>query len=135
MSVLILLALLFLWSNPSWAAKKNVAVSLERREIRDMTSVGLVLVFYLKVLNSTASPYYLEQVDHRAVIQEKDYFSLKTSLDEPIFIPAGAETFISLPVKITYALLFDAVLGIDKENRISCYVTGLMMFTDGRRVR
>jgi len=134
-AILVVLALWFLWSNPSWAAKKNVAVSLERREVLDMTSTGLVLVFYLKVLNSTASSYYLEQVDHRAVIQEKDYFSMRTSLDEPIFVPTGAETLISLPVKITYALLFEHMPGIEKEDRIRCYVTGVMMFTDGRRVR
>ncbi len=124
-----------LWPLFSDGSKKKLTISLDRREIRDLSSQGLGLVFFLKVANLTSSPYYLEQVDYRMVIHEKDYFSLKTTLEEPIRIPAAAETSISLPVKITYSFLYETVPGVEQAQRITSYITGLMMFSDGRRVK
>jgi len=131
----VLLLLMFLGLQVLGAAKKNITVSLDRKEIRDLTSRGLILVFFLKVANSSSSPFYLEQADYRVVVEEKDYFSLKSSLDEPILVPPGGETSVSLPVKVTYALLFEAVGELGEKSRLASYVTGLMMFSDGRRIR
>ena len=127
------LLFLIMASGVAGAAKKNISISLSKKEIRDMDSSGLILVFYLKVANSSSSPYYLSQYDYRVVIQETDYFSLKTSLEQPIRIEKNEETLISLPVKITYALLFEAVKGIEQSPKVTCYVTGLMTFSDGKR--
>lgn len=127
------LLILILASGASGAAKKNISISLIKKEIRDMDSSGLILVFYLKVANSSSSPYYLSQYDYRVVIQEADYFSLRTSLEQPIRIEKNGETLIFLPVKITYALLFEAVKGIGESPKVPCYVTGLMTFSDGKR--
>lgn len=134
-SALAVLVALLLFLPTAGGDKKNLTVSLERREIRDLTGQGLVLNFFIKVANVSDSPFFLEQVDYRVVVQEKDYFSLKTTLDEPIFVPARGGTSILLPVRITYPLLFEAVPGLEKEFRVSSYVTGLMMFSDGRRIR
>lgn len=134
-SSLSLLILIFLGLDALGAAKKNITVSLDKKEIRDLTSQGLVIVFFLKVANSSSSSFYLQDVDYRVVVQERDYFSLKTSLDEPILIPPGGETSVSLPVKITYSLLFEAVSQLEEESRLASYVTGLMMFSDGRKIR
>ncbi len=132
--VIFLLAL-FLWPQFSEASKKNLTVSLDKREIRDLSSQGLVLVFFLKVANHTNSPYYLEQVDYRVVVREKDYFSLKTTLEEPILMQPAAQTSISFPVKITYSFLFETVEEVEPQARVSSYITGLIMFSDGRRIK
>ncbi|MDH7512740.1 MAG: LEA type 2 family protein [Clostridiales bacterium] len=131
----IFLAFFFLVSSQAAAVKKNIAISLNRKEIRDMTTQGLNLFFYIRIANSSSSPLYLDQYDYRVVIQERDFFSLKTALDKPIFIPAEGNTLISLPVKVTYSFLFEAVPGIENETRIGFYVTGLMMFSDGKRIK
>jgi LEA14-like dessication related protein len=132
---LISLAFFLLVSSQAAGQSKNITISLSRKEIRDMTTQGLELVFYIHIANSSSSPFYLDHYDYRVVIQEKDYFSLRTLLEEPIFVPAGSNTLISLPLKVTYSLLFAAVPGIENEARVSCYVTGLMMFSDGKKIK
>lgn len=127
------LFVLIMASGAAGAAKKNISISLSKKEIRDMDSSGLILVFYLKISNSSSSPYYLSQYDYRVVVQEKDYFFLKMPLEQPIHIEKNGDTLISLPIKITYALLFEAVKGIEGIPKIPCYVTGLMTFSDGKR--
>jgi LEA14-like dessication related protein len=130
---LFVLFVLILASGVGAAAKKNISISLSKKEIRDMDSSGLTLVFYLKISNSSPSPYYLTQYDYRVVVNGTDYFSLKTPLDEPILMEKNGDTLISLPVKITYALLFETVKGIEGNTKVTCYVTGLMTFSDGKR--
>lgn len=132
---LISLAFFFLVSSEPAAVKKNITISLSRKEIRDMTTQGLSLVFYIHIANSSSSPLYLDQYDYRVVIQERDFFSLKTTLEEPIFVPAESNTLISLPLKVTYSFLFEAVPGTESEPRVGCYVTGLMMFSDGKKIK
>lgn len=132
---LISLAFFSLISFELAAVKKKIAISLSRKEIRDMTTQGLNLVFYIQIANSSSSPLYLDHYDYRVVIQERDYFSLRTTLEEPIFVPAGSNTLISLPVKVTYSLLFEAVPGIENEARVGCYITGLIMFSDGKKIK
>jgi LEA14-like dessication related protein len=127
------LLLLLLASGAAAAAKKDISISLSHKEIKDMDSSGLTLVFYLRVANSSSTPYYLTQYDYRVVVQETDYFSLKTSLEDPIRIQENGSTLISLPVKITYDLLYGEVKGLEGSQKIACYVTGLMVFSDGKR--
>lgn len=115
------------------AAKKNITVTLSKKEIRDFAGSGLLLIFFLQVTNASSSDYALAKYDYRVVVQETDYFSLKTSLEEPILIPKGSDTLISFPVKITYSLLFEAVPGIEQSARVPCYITGLLIFADSRR--
>jgi len=133
--VLVSLAFLFLVSPQPGAVKKKITISLSRKEIREMTTQGLDLVFYIQIANTSSSPLYLDHYDYRVVIQERDYFSLRTTLEEPIFVPAESTALISLPVKVTYSLLFEAVPGIENDARIGCYITGLMMFSDGKKIR
>ncbi len=130
-----MLAFFFLVSYQPAAVKKNITISLNKKEIRDMTTQGLYLFFYIRIANSSSSPLYLDQYDYRVVIQERDFFSLKTTLEEPISIPAEGKTLISLPVKVTYSFLFEAVPGIENESRIGFYITGLMMFSNGKKIK
>ena len=115
------------------AAKKNITVSLSKKEVRDLTGSGLVLAFLVRVKNSSSTEYALSWYDYRVVVQGADYFSLKTSLEEPIPVPAGGETQISLPVKITYSLLYEAVPSAKDSPAVPCYVTGLLVFVDAKK--
>jgi len=113
-------------------ANKNIVVSLERKEIRDMDSSGLILIFFLEIANSARSSYSLGEYDYRVVVEGADYFALKTSLEEPILVEKDKTTRISLPVKITYADLLERVPSVADVPKASCYVTGLLIFADSR---
>jgi len=129
-----LLAFLLAAANPlTPAAKKNITVSLSKKEVRDLSGSGLVLTFLVSVVNSSSTEYALNWYDYRVVVQGTDYFSLRTSLEEPIKVPGKGETLVSLPVRITYSLLYDAVPKARESAAISCYVTGLLTFVDAKR--
>jgi hypothetical protein len=113
-------------------AKKKITVSLERKEIREMDSKGLILVFLLEIANSANSDYSLGEYDYRVVVEGTDYFALRTSLESPIPVEKEAATRISLPIKIAYADLLERVPGAASLPKSSCYVTGLMIFADSR---
>jgi hypothetical protein len=126
------LALLLASGTAAPPAKKNIVVSLEKKEIREMDSSGLTLVFFLELANSSRTGYSFSEYDYRVVVEGSDYFALKTSLESPIPVEGEAATRISLPVKITYADLFERVPVAAGLPKASCYVTGLMIFTDSR---
>jgi len=113
-------------------ANKNIIVSLERKEIRDMDPSGLTLVFFLEIANSSRSSYSLSAYDYRVVVEGADYFALKTSLESPILVEKERTTRISLPLKITYPDLLERVPGAADVPKAACYVTGLLIFTDSR---
>jgi hypothetical protein len=113
-------------------AKRNIVVSLERKEVRDLDATGLILVFFLEVVSSARSSYSLGEYDYRVVVEGTDYFALRTTLEEPIPVEKDRITRISLPVKITYADLLERVPGVADIPKASCYVTGLLIFADSR---
>jgi Late embryogenesis abundant protein len=114
------------------AAKKNITVTLERKEIRDMDSSGLILVVFLELANSARSAFSLTEYDYRVVVEGTDYFALKTSLESPIPVEKNSATHISLPVKITYPDLLERVPVVAGLPKAACYVTGLLIFADSR---
>ncbi len=113
-------------------AKKKIVISLEKKEIRQMDASGLILVFYLAIANDERSPFSLVEYDYRVVVQNTDYFALRTALEEPIPVAGKATTRISLPLKITYSDLLERVPAADEGPKAQCYVTGLMIFADSR---
>jgi len=117
------------------AAKKNILVTLEKKEIRDMDSSGLILVFFLEIANSARSTYSLTEYDYRVVVEGTDYFALKTGLESPIPVEKNMNVHIFLPVKITYPDLLERVPAAAGVPKASCYVTGLLIFTDNRGKR
>jgi hypothetical protein len=112
--------------------KKDIAISLERKEIRQMDGSGLILVFYLQIANSERSDYSLTGYDYRVVVQDTDYFALRTGLEEPILAAGESVTRISLPLRITYADLLERVPPVADVTKASCYVIGQMIFADSR---
>jgi hypothetical protein len=130
--ILLVLALMAAAGTAAPPARKNILVSLERKEIRELDSSGLTLVFFLELANSSRAGYSLSEYDYRVVVEGSDYFGLKTGLESPIPVAGEAATRISLPVKITYADLFERVPAAAGLPKASCYVTGLMVFADSR---
>lgn len=114
------------------AAKKNIIVTLERKEIRDMDSSGLILVFFIDIASSARTTYFLTEYDYRVVVEGEDYFALRTGLESPIPVEKDTTTHISLPVRITYSDLLERVPGVADVPKASCYATGLLIFADSR---
>jgi LEA14-like dessication related protein len=114
------------------SAKKDIVISLEKKEIREMDGSGLILVFYLQIANSERSAYSLVEYDYRVVVQDIDYFALRTALEEPIPVAGESTTRISLPLKITYADLLERVPSAADGPKALCYAIGQMIFADSR---
>ncbi len=114
-------------------SKQELKISLKGTEIKDFDSAGLSLVFYITVANPSRSHYFLAGYDYRFMVSQKEYLRLTTSLEEPIRIEPKKETLVSFPLMITYAHLFQAVEGIEKEDKAQSYLTGTVVFSDGKR--
>jgi hypothetical protein len=111
---------------------RDIVVSLERKEIRDLDPSGLILVFFLEIANSSRTSYLLSEYDYRVVVEGSDYFGLRTALEEPIPVERESVTRISLPVRITYADLLERVPAVAGLPKAACYATGLLILTDNR---
>jgi LEA14-like dessication related protein len=131
--------LLFLWAFAgsalplSWG--EDLSLSLKEKKIEDLSASGLLLIFYVNISNSSASPYYLSGYDYRFVVDQREYFRLATPLEEYIRLEAKENTLLSIPLKITYEHLFRVLEGIEKKNKAQCYLTGAVTFLDGRKKR
>jgi LEA14-like dessication related protein len=133
--LLLALAGCLFWS--AWAvcaapAKKDIVISLDRKEIRQMDGSGLILVFFLQIVNSERSAYSLAEYDYRVVVQDTDYFALRTALEEPIAVAGESTTRISLPIRVTYTDLLERVPAAAGGTKVQCYVIGQMVFADSR---
>lgn len=113
------------------APREDISLALKDKVIRDLSSSGLVLSFEIAITNRGSSARELVRYHYRVVVNGQEYLNLTVALDNPISIPAGQETVISLPVKISYPLLAAAVGPL--EDRALCDVTGEMFFADERR--
>ena len=129
--------LLFLWtfagSVLAVSLREDLSVSLEEKKIKDLNVSGLLLIFYVNISNSSSLPYYLSGYNYRFVVNQKEYFRLSNSLKEYIRIEAREKTLLSFPLRITYEHLFRVVEGIENEDKAQCYLTGTMIFSDGRQ--
>jgi len=132
-SLVLILLLAFVSLASAKSLEKDLSISLNTKRIRDFTISGLSLVFYVNISNSSSSSYYLSKYDYRFVVNQQEYLRLQTSLSEQIEIAGKGDTLISLPVKITYAHLFEVVKEVEQLNKAQCYLTGGMTFSDGRR--
>ena len=130
-SILALVAAGLLCSAASAAPPgKGVSVSLRGRAIKDLSSRGLTLYFYLALSNQESSERRLVSYDYRALVNQKAFFSLSVPLEAPIVVPVGRDVLLALPVRLTYANLFQAVGPLEKSAALD--VTGEMFFRDRR---
>jgi LEA14-like dessication related protein len=113
------------------APREDISLSIKDKVIRNLSSSGLTLAFHIAVTNKGSSNRDLVRYHYRVVINQKVFLDMTVGLDEPLAIPAGRDTLIALPVKISYPLLFDAVGPV--EDKALCDVVGEMFFADQRK--
>jgi hypothetical protein len=120
-----------LWSHAGGSPREDILLSLRDKVIRDLSSSGLTLAFRIAVTNKAASDRELVRYRYRVIINQREFLNMSVSLDEPLFLPAGRDTLIALPVKISYPLLFEAVGPV--EEKAQCDIVGDMFFADDRK--
>ncbi len=124
---------IFLGQAVSGSLERDLKISLEEKQIQDLSLEGLSLVFYVKIKNSTRSTYYLSGYSYRFVVNQNDYVRLEMPLENEIKIDPLSDTLLSFPLRITYSHLFQAVSGVEKEDKAVCYLAGTMRFSDGKK--
>jgi hypothetical protein len=128
-----LLALALTVASLAPAARRNIVLALDKKEIRDLTSSGLVLVFQIEVANASSNAYSLSQYDYRVVVDGTDLFAWRTTLEEPIPVGKEGQTKIALPFKISFAEVYKTIPAAEGKTKLNCYATGLMIFTDAKK--
>lgn len=113
--------------------EKDLSFFLKEKRIQQVTSTGLILAFYMNITNSSSKSQYLARYDYRFLVNQKEYLRLETTLPEPIEIKPGESATISLPVKITYSLLFQAIPQVEKEDKANCHLFSSLIFWDERK--
>lgn len=117
---------------PAPTPKEDIALSLKDKVIRDLSSAGLTLAFHIVVSNRSGSDRDLVRYHYRVIINQKVFLDMTVGLnDGPLPVPAGRDTLLALPVKISYPLLFDAVGPV--EDKALCDIVGEMFFADARK--
>lgn len=117
------------------ALKDDIQISLEEKQIQNLSPSGLNLVFYINITNSSSKTYYFTAYDYRFVVNQVPYIRLETPLDTGMMIEASKNTLIAIPVKITYDLLFQNISEIEDADKVPCYISGGLTFFEGRRKR
>jgi LEA14-like dessication related protein len=112
------------------AARDDITLSLKEKVIKDLSSSGLVLAFHVAVDNGFAKPRDLVRYRYRVRIDQREYINTTVELESPFAVPAGGQTLLALPVKISYDLLRAALGPI--EDKALCDVVGEMIFRNER---
>ncbi len=115
----------------SGSQRNTVTLALEDKIVKDLSSSGLTLAFHIGAANSSRNEKLLVSYRYRVFVNQREYLDMEVPLDQPLTVPAGEKLLIALPVKITYALLFQEV-GV-LEDRAQCDIVGEMFFGDGGR--
>lgn len=119
----------------SASLKSDITVSLEEKQVQELSPSGLNLVFYIRIVNDSTKTYNLSEYNYRFVVNQREYLKLQTPLDEGLQVDARNSTMIALPVKITYGLLFQAIPGVESDDKAVCYLMGELMFSENGKER
>ncbi len=119
----------------SFSLKDDITIVLREKQVQNLDSTGLNLVFYVTIKNSSSRAYYLSGYSYRFVVDQTEYLRLQTALDSRLKVNASEETLIALPIKITYDHLFRTVDGIEARDKALCYIMGELAFADEKRER
>lgn len=117
------------------ALDDDLSISLEVKQVEKFTTTSLNYVFYLNIKNVSSKSYYLTRYRYRFVVNEMEYLQISTDPSAGVEILPAKTTMISIPVKITYQNLFQAIEGISETSIASCYLMGELFFSDDRRER
>ena len=132
-SWLLILGLIALWSDFNPAVKKDLEISLEGKRIDALSGAGLTINFLFRIANSAQVEYQIIKTNFRTLINQQEFFRLETPLETPISVPPRSSSLINLPVRITYAYLFEALPSLRNSEKFSCSVVGTLTFVDPRR--
>jgi len=132
LSAFLIMGVCFCFAGP---LDDDLSISLEVKQVENLTTTSLSYVFYLNIKNVSSKSYYLTRYRYRFVVNEKEYLQLNTSPSAGVEIRPSETTMVAVPVKITYENLFQAVEGISGMDSTSCYLMGELFFSDGRRER
>lgn len=122
----------FLFLRAEAAVKKDVQVVLEQKRLEGLSSSGLTINFLFRVTNSSSSEYWLRKTSTRVTVNQEEFFRLENNLEPPLLIPASSSLVVNVPVKITYAYLFQAIPSLQALESFLCSLTGLFSFVDSR---
>jgi LEA14-like dessication related protein len=132
-SVLICFLLLTAVLMPAKNIKDEIKITVEEKQVQELSPEGLNYVFYVNIFNSSDKTYNLSSYNYRFVVNQVEYLRLQNSLDGGLTIPSEGSTMIAVPVKITYALLFENVPGIEDLKSVPCFLMGELVFSEGRK--
>lgn len=118
---------------PEAAVKRDIQIALEQKQIEGLSSAGLTINFLFKVANSSSVEYQLLKTSTRVLVNQEEFFRVENNLEPPLTVPASASILVNVPVKITYAYLFQAIPSLATAESFICSLTGLFSFVDSRR--
>jgi LEA14-like dessication related protein len=113
--------------------KQDLTISNYDKVVRDLSAQGLTLDFLIRIGNASTQACALTRYEYRVVINQAEYLNLDVPLNPPIRIAPSGETLLSLPLKITYRHLFQAVPALEAADKANCFLMGTMVFADERR--
>ncbi|MBD3414581.1 MAG: hypothetical protein GF421_09145 [Candidatus Aminicenantes bacterium] len=136
-TIIILTLFLFMGWNAVWSVglRQDIGISLEEKQVQDLSRSGLKLVFYVNLVNSSSQDYYLSRYSYRFFTGHKEYLRMQVPVEQELKIAAMESTMIALPVKITYDLLFDTAPETKDSEMVQCYIKGEFEFLSERRRR
>lgn len=127
------LALLSLTTNGP--LDKDLILSLETRQVEDLSTESCKFVIYINIANVSSKRYFLNRYRYRFIVEEKEYLQLNRTLPERVEVSPAAKTMIAIPVKITYKHLFETVEKTRNLDQAACYLMGELFFSDERKER
>ena len=77
---------------------KDLSLSLEARQVENLTSESCSFVVYINIDNTSSKPYYLTRYRYRFIAEEKEYLQLNRILGERLEVSPSTKTMISIPV-------------------------------------
>lgn len=114
---------------------KDLTLSLEARQVENLTPESCSFVVYINIENTSSKPYFLTRYRYRFIAEEKEYLQLNRILGEGLEVSPSTKTMIAIPVKITYENLFQAIEKTRNLDKVSCYLMGELFFGDGKKDR
>ncbi|MGB8952984.1 MAG: LEA type 2 family protein [Candidatus Aminicenantales bacterium] len=127
------MAVIFISVPAAGPSTLDIAIALKEKKVESLSPKGLTLLFYFELANSSSSPCFLVKYDYRVMIEDREYLSLQTPLAEAIRIESRENTLVALPLKVTYALLFQVLPELKDKDVLECFLGGGMTFQDERR--
>ena len=113
--------------------KQDIKISLEEKQIQDLSPHGLTMVFYVNLTNTSSRTYGLSGYHYRFMVNQQEYLRLQTSLNAELEIAPQQNTMVALPIKVTYDLLMETVEGLQEQ--AACYVMGEFVISERGRER